>query len=149
MSVSSKFANKGLNSGKDFSRGKQERHWLDKGGGNGITPFGSASRSGDEARSGRVVGRLHAHLFVTDALQGHMVEVDLAIYHKQRVGLRHHVLVDADAVQELLQDGAQLQALLVEPALFLINSEVVQLDLVETLEESVKVSPLIDAIITH
>mmetsp|Transcript_62615 Transcript_62615/g.149378 ORF Transcript_62615/g.149378 Transcript_62615/m.149378 type:complete len:351 (-) Transcript_62615:449-1501(-) len=88
---------------------------------------------------------LHIDSFVCGALDRHVVQIDLAVHHQKRVRGRQHVLVDADTIQELLQNGAQLYILLGETLSFLFHGVVVQLHLVEALEEVVKISPLVDA----
>merc|ERR1719359_2839759 len=88
-----------------------------------------------------VVRGLNIHLLVTNALERHVIQVHLAIDNKQWIRLRQHVLIDTDPIKELLEDRSQLQVLLPQALALLFYSKVVNLHLVVTLEELVKVGP--------
>mmetsp|Transcript_117653 Transcript_117653/g.344546 ORF Transcript_117653/g.344546 Transcript_117653/m.344546 type:complete len:301 (+) Transcript_117653:440-1342(+) len=94
---------------------------------------------------GNMMGSFDLNLLVANAFHWHMVEVHLAIYHKQWVRVCQNLFIDTHPIQELLEDGPQLRILLAEALALPLNGQVVQLDLVEPLEEVVKVGPLIDA----
>merc|ERR550514_1863562 len=50
-------------------------------------------------------------LLLSNMLHRHMVQVDSAIDDKQWIGLRQDILIDTDAIQELLEDRAELHVL--------------------------------------
>lgn len=101
--------------------------------------------SSSESGVGHVVRSLDADLLVANTLYGHMIEIDFAIDDQQRVRLGQDILVDADAIQELFQDGAKLHVLFIQSLPLLLDGEVIKLHLVEAFEKVVKVCPLIDA----
>ena len=74
------------------------------------------------------------------------VQVDTVVDNKKRVVVVDHIVVDRDTVQVLLQQVLEEQVLLLKSSLLLLDCQLVEVNLVETLVEVVKLLELVIAV---
>lgn len=73
-----------------------------------------------------------------ESLDGRAIEVDLVVNDKERIVGVHHVVVDADTIQVLLQQTLEEHVLLFQCGLLLVDSKPIKENLVESFVELIE-----------